>query len=109
MSFPTGYSLPGCSPALPASASPAALILNRKQLVRQQFSANGNRSLLLFVSIHRAVQSFLVVLRLVPGWFCVKCLEIQMFRVFYAFPRAHVYTRTPPKQFSYTRVSRWNT
>jgi hypothetical protein len=44
--FPTGYSLAGCSPALPASASPVALILNRKQLVRQQFPANGNCSLL---------------------------------------------------------------
>jgi len=44
--FPTGYSLAGCSAARPASASPAALILNRKQLVRQQFSANGNCSLL---------------------------------------------------------------
>jgi hypothetical protein len=53
--FPAGYSLAGCSPAAPVSASPAALILNRKQLVRQQFSVNGSCSLLLFVSNHRAV------------------------------------------------------
>jgi len=41
--FPAEHSLAGCSPAEPAaSASAAALILNQKSPVRQQFSANGN-------------------------------------------------------------------
>ncbi len=39
---PAEYSLAGCSPAEPASASPAILILNQEPPVRQQFSANGN-------------------------------------------------------------------
>jgi hypothetical protein len=43
--FPAEYSLAGCSPAEPASASSAVLILNQKPSVRQQFSANGNCSL----------------------------------------------------------------
>ena len=40
--FPAEYSLTGCSPAVPVSASSAALILNQKSPVRQQFSANDN-------------------------------------------------------------------
>lgn len=40
--FPAEYSLAGCSPAEPASASPAILIFNRKPPVRYLFSANGN-------------------------------------------------------------------
>jgi hypothetical protein len=54
------------------------------------------------------VNPFSVVLRLVPGWFCVKCLEETMFHVFYAFPRAHVYTRTTPSS-SLTRAYRYGT
>src|SRR5208282_4519299 len=40
--FPAEYSLAGCSPAEPASASSAALILKQKPPVRQCFPANGN-------------------------------------------------------------------
>ena len=55
--FPTGYSLAGCSPAEPASASPASLILLRLQSFVYDVSANGNLSLIL-VSHHRgAAQS----------------------------------------------------
>jgi hypothetical protein len=50
--FPTGYSLAGCSPAEPASASPASLILLRLQSFVYDVSANGNLSLIL-VSHHR--------------------------------------------------------
>jgi len=38
--FPAEYSLAGCSPAEPASASSAALILNLATPVRHRFSAN---------------------------------------------------------------------
>ena len=37
--FPAGYSLAGCSPAEPASASPAVLIIARKR--RTRLAANG--------------------------------------------------------------------
>src|SRR5450631_1246800 len=40
--FPAEYSLAGCSPAAPTSASPAMLILNQKSIVGYRFSANGN-------------------------------------------------------------------
>ena len=50
--FPTGYSLAGCSPAEPASASPASLILLRSKSFVYDVSANGNLSLI-FVSHHR--------------------------------------------------------
>ncbi len=43
--FPTGYSLAGCSPAEPASASPASLILLRLHSFVYDVSANGNLSL----------------------------------------------------------------
>ena len=40
--FPTGYSLAGCPPAEPASASPTG---NDSPLPYNDFSANGNNSL----------------------------------------------------------------
>jgi hypothetical protein len=40
--FPAEYSLAGCSPAEPASASSAMLILNQKSTAGYGFSANGN-------------------------------------------------------------------
>jgi hypothetical protein len=40
--FPAEYSLAGCSPAEPASAFPAILILTLMLPVCQNFSANGN-------------------------------------------------------------------
>jgi hypothetical protein len=50
--FPTGYSLAGCSPAEPASASPVSLILLRLHSFVYDVSANGNLSLII-VSHHR--------------------------------------------------------
>jgi len=44
--FPTGYSLAGCSPAEPTSASPATLILLRLHPFVYEVSANGNPSLI---------------------------------------------------------------
>lgn len=43
--FPAGYSSAGCSPALPASASPAGTILQRTGLPVDAFSANGDNPL----------------------------------------------------------------
>jgi len=40
--FPAGYSLAGCSPAEPASASPAANDSPQGQAPRKNFSSNGN-------------------------------------------------------------------
>src|SRR5674476_380272 len=42
---PAGYSLAGCSPAEPASASPASLILQDQRPFAKRFPANGNLSL----------------------------------------------------------------
>ena len=42
---PAGYSSAGCSPAEPASASPARLILQRQHPLAKKFPANGNLSL----------------------------------------------------------------
>jgi len=44
--FPTGYSLAGCSPAEPASASPAAFNLSGPIRRDNAFSPNGNLSLI---------------------------------------------------------------
>src|SRR3954469_8165002 len=44
--FPTGYSLAGCSPAEPASASPASLILLLSCSQAERFAANGKLSLI---------------------------------------------------------------
>ena len=43
--FPAGYSLAGCSPAEPASASPAGYSIGEKAGVGNLFPANGNLSL----------------------------------------------------------------
>ena len=50
------YSLAGCSPAEPASASSAMLILNQKLTVGYCFSANGTLSPNFTVSSHDAGQ-----------------------------------------------------
>src|SRR5579864_6427273 len=44
--FPAGYSLAGCSPAEPASASPVDLILLRLLPFANSVPANGNLSLI---------------------------------------------------------------
>ena len=43
--FPAGYSLAGCSPAEPASASPAGYSIGEKDGAGKLFPANGNLSL----------------------------------------------------------------
>jgi hypothetical protein len=43
---PTGYSSVGCSPAVPASASPASAILLRLILKTKDFAVNGKLSLI---------------------------------------------------------------
>jgi hypothetical protein len=43
--FPAEYSLAGCSPAEPASASSAGLMLHREPPFVEQNSANGNLGL----------------------------------------------------------------
>lgn len=42
--FPAGYSLAGCSPAAPASASPAASSVDGPRLRDNDFAANGDLS-----------------------------------------------------------------
>ena len=63
MSFRAGYSLAGCSPAEPASASPTALSMRWGMSAGNYMSANGNLSLV-SVSQHKgavqAVPGFLV-------------------------------------------------
>jgi hypothetical protein len=57
MSFRAGYSLAGCSPAEPASASPTALSMRWGMSAGNDLSANGNLSLV-SVSQHKgAVQA----------------------------------------------------
>jgi hypothetical protein len=100
--FPTGYSLAGCSPALPASASPAALILNsfassfqRTVTVPYLHCLNSPRSP---VSIHRAVQDVPTVPRLLfPVCSWTKSLAINVFPVFPA-KLAHTRMRNGQKQ-----------
>ncbi len=52
--FPAGYSLAGCSPAEPASASPVANDSLQWQAPRKNFSANGNSPLIscLTIGVH---------------------------------------------------------
>jgi hypothetical protein len=45
MSVPIGYSLAGCSPAVPASASPTIDHSQQPTLPYNDFSANGNNPL----------------------------------------------------------------
>ena len=43
MSFRLGYSLDGCSPAEPSSASPTGSSISEKSLAGNDLSANGNQ------------------------------------------------------------------
>ena len=57
MSFRAGYSLAGCSPAEPASASPTALSIHCGLSAGNDLSANGNLSLVSVPQHRGAVQS----------------------------------------------------
>src|SRR5216684_7564582 len=59
MSFRTGYSLAGCSPAEPASASPVATSMQGRRNAGNDLSANGNLSLVSVSQWRGAVQSTL--------------------------------------------------
>ena len=54
--FPAGYSLAGCSPAEPASASPAGTIMIRSIFYAKNFAANGILSLISLSQLKGAVQ-----------------------------------------------------
>jgi hypothetical protein len=54
--FPAGYSSAGCSPALPASASPASAIMVGFILNDKIFAANGKLSLISLSQLRGAVQ-----------------------------------------------------
>jgi len=54
--FPAGYSLAGCSPAEPASASPTALRMPEGIAAGKQLPANGNLSLVSVSQPRGAVQ-----------------------------------------------------
>src|SRR6266852_2849357 len=56
MSFRAGYSLAGCSPAEPASASPTALSIHCGLSAGNDLSANGNLSLVSLPQYKGAVQ-----------------------------------------------------
>ena len=64
--FPAGYSLAGCSPAEPASASPTALRMPEGMAAGKQLPANGNLSLVSVSQPRGALQS-------VPGLSPVFC------------------------------------
>ena len=55
--FPAGYSLAGCSPAEPASASPAGYSIGEKDGAGNLFPANGNLSLFTLSHDRGAAQS----------------------------------------------------
>jgi len=57
MSFRTGYSLAGCSPAEPASASPVATSMHGGRNAGNDLSANGNLSLISVSQWRGAVHS----------------------------------------------------
>jgi len=68
--FPTGYSSAGCSPAEPASASPAANHSPQGQAPRNDFSSNGDYPLK-FVSHDRGSLQAAMMLETVSwprGW-----------------------------------------
>jgi len=54
--FPTGYSLAGCSPAEPASASPAGSSMRGVMTAGNDLPANGNLSLISVSQLRGAVQ-----------------------------------------------------
>ena len=80
--FPADYSLAGCSPAEPASASSAVPILNQKTLVCEHFAANGNCSPNP-LSHFTAQSNVPTVLSRVPGLFPVQRGRQRLFPVFY--------------------------
>ena len=57
MSFRTGYSLAGCSPAEPTSASPVATSMHGGRNAGNDLSANGNLSLISVSQRRGAVQT----------------------------------------------------
>src|SRR5712691_10594740 len=61
--FPAGYSLAGCSPAEPASASPTSRSMRYLVLADNGLSANGNLSLISVSHLKGSVQT-------VPGVIC---------------------------------------
>ena len=64
---PASYSLAGCSPAEPASASLARLILQCSRPFAKNFSANGNLSLFCLTHPRGSVYVLSLVLSLVFG------------------------------------------
>ena len=64
--FPAGYSLAGCSPAEPASASPTTRSMRYVVLAGNGLSANGNLSLIYVSQGKGAVQTRLSSLRKYP-------------------------------------------
>ena len=61
--FAAGYSLAGCSPAEPASASPARAIVRRYGCEGKAFAVNSNLSLLWCPQQTPAVQSWMIACR----------------------------------------------
>ena len=61
--FPVGYSLAGCSPALPASASPTSTSMLWSNSKAEAFAANGNLSLISLSHSKGAVPALLNWLR----------------------------------------------
>jgi hypothetical protein len=53
--FPAGYSSAGCSPAVPASASPASAIMLRTNFKTKSFAVNGKLSLFSLSQLRGAV------------------------------------------------------
>ena len=53
--FPAGYSLAGCSPAVPASASPASAIFQGSFPHANNFAVNGKLSLISLSQLRGAV------------------------------------------------------
>ena len=70
--FPTGYSLAGCSPAEPASASPAVLSLLRLLSFAKEVSANGDLSLISVSHPRGAAQMHMRTIRTF-----LACLALQ--------------------------------
>ena len=59
--FPTGYSLAGCAPAEPASASPVVDRINGPRQRDNQFAANGELSLLFLSQCEGPPQAVAIV------------------------------------------------
>ena len=81
MSFRTGYSLAGCSPAEPASASPVATSMHGGRNAGNDLSANGNLSLISVSQWRGAVQAVtLLILRFNPPSGLAACIIISLIR-----------------------------